>query len=305
MSVQKIGFIGCGRMGGGMAVNLLRAGFELAVYDTNPSTLVPLTDLGARRATSPADACAGADAAIMMLHNPVVDEVMNGEEGVVPAMGPGSIVIDSGNGDPRLSRKRFELCRDRELQFLDAGVSGGRSGAQAGTLAIMVGGERQAFDRSVGVFQVLGKSVVYMGGPGSGHLAKVVNNLVVHGTWTLIGEALAFAERQGLDMPALMDAMSTGAARSFIMDSAVRAVLEPPAEGWRTDLENLGKARGGSYQESWALEMADEIGHPLPMVALINELTKYYQTNIDQPNATMVEKIHHRVMAVAEPAPNS
>lgn len=300
MSVQKIGFIGCGRMGGGMAANLLRTGFELAVYDKNPNTLPPLAELGARQAISPADACAGADAAIMMLHNPVVDEVMNGENGVVPAMAPGSIVIDSGNGDPRLSRKRFEQCERRGLQFLDAGVSGGRSGASAGTLAIMVGGERQAFVRSEEVFRALGKSVVYMGGPGSGHLAKVVNNLVVHGSWTLIGEALAFADRQGLDMPALMEAMSTGAARSFIMDNAVRAVLEPPAYGWRRDLENLGKARGGSYQESWALEMADEIGHPLPMVALINELTKSYQANVDQPNATMVEKIHHRVMAVAE-----
>lgn len=305
MSVQNIGFVGCGRMGGGMAANLLRAGFELAVYDKNPNTLTPLAELGARRATSPADACAGADVAIMMLHNPVVEEVMNGEDGVVPAMGPGSIVIDSGNGDPRLSRKRFEQCKIRGLQFLDAGVSGGRSGASAGTLAIMVGGERQAFDRSTGVFGALGKSVVYIGGSGSGHLAKVVNNLVVHGSWTLIGEALAFAERQGLDMPALMDAMSTGAARSFIMDNAVQAVLEAPPDGWRRDLENLGKARGGSYQEAWALEMADEIGHPLPMVALINELTKMYQANSDEPNATMVEKIHHRVMSVADPVANS
>ena len=305
MSVQRIGFVGCGRMGGGMAANLLRADFELAVYDRNPETLPPLAELGARKASSPADACAGADVAIMMLHNPVVDEVMTGENGVVAALGPDAIVIDSGNGDPRLSRKRFELCKGRGLQFLDAGVSGGRSGARAGTLAIMVGGERRAFDRSTTIFRALGKSVVYMGGPGSGHLAKVVNNLVVHGSWTLIGEALAFAERQGLDMPALMEAMSTGAARSFIMDNAVQAVLEPPAEGWRRDLENLGKARGGSYQESWALEMADEIGHPLPMVALINELTKSYQASGDQPNATMVDKIHHRVMAVAEPAANS
>ena len=305
MSIQKIGFVGCGRMGGGMAANLLKAGFELAVYDKNPETLPPLVELGARRAESPADACAGADVAMMMLHNPVVDEVMMGEEGVVPALGSGTIVVDSGNGDPRLSRKRFETCRDRGLQFLDAGVSGGRSGAMAGTLAIMVGGERRAFDRAIAIFQAMGKSVVYMGGPGSGHLAKVVNNLVVHGSWFLIGEALAFAERQGLDMPALMKAMSTGAARSFIMDNAVQAVLEPPAEGWRSDLDNLGKARGGSYQESWALEMADEIGHPLPMVALINELTKMYQANGDRPNATMVDKIHHRVMAAAEPAANS
>ncbi len=288
-----------------MAANLLKAGFDLAVYDKNPNTIPPLAELGARQSTSPADACAGVDVAIMMLHNPAVDEVMTGENGVLTAMGPGSIVIDSGNGDPRLSRKRFELCKGREIQFVDAGVSGGRSGAKAGTLAIMVGGERQAFDRATGVFSALGKSVVYMGGPGSGHLAKVVNNLVVHGSWTLIGEALAFAEKQGLDMPALMKAMSTGAARSFIMDNAAQAVIEPPAEGWRKDLENLVKARGGSYQESWALEMAGEIGHPLPMVALVNELTKAYQANIDQPNATMVEKIHHRVMAVAEPETSS
>ena len=117
MSVQRIGFVGCGRMGGGMAANLLRADFELAVYDRNPETLPPLAELGARKASSPADACAGADVAIMMLHNPVVDEVMTGENGVVAALGPDAIVIDSGNGDPRLSRKRFELCKGRGLQF--------------------------------------------------------------------------------------------------------------------------------------------------------------------------------------------
>ena len=184
MSVQKIRFVGCGRMGGGMAANLLKAGFELAAYDKNPETLAPLVELGARRAESPADACAGADVAMMMLHNPVVDEVMTGENGVVPALGSGTIVVDSGNGDPRLSRKRFETCRVRGLQFLDAGVSGGRSGAMAGTLAIMVGGERRAFDRAIAIFQAMGKSVVYMGGPGSGHLAKVVNN--PGGTWKLV-----------------------------------------------------------------------------------------------------------------------
>ena len=90
MSIQKIGFVGCGRMGGGMAANLLKAGFELAVYDKNPETLAPLVELGARRAESPADASAGADVAMMMLHNPVVDEVMMGEEGVVPALGRGA-----------------------------------------------------------------------------------------------------------------------------------------------------------------------------------------------------------------------
>ncbi len=298
MPITKVGFVGCGNMGGGMAANLLKAGFDLAVFDTNPEVLKPLVEQGATATGSPAGVTAGVEAVIMMLHHGVVEVVLNGENGVLPALRPGTILIDAGNSDPRRSRVRFQQCKDRGVHFLDAGVSGGRAGARDGTLSIMVGGEKEAFEQAKPLFAAMGKAVAYMGGPGAGHLSKLVNNLVAHATWTLVGEALAFAERQGLDMPTLVKAMAAGAARSFVMDNAVKLYQEPLPEDWMPKLRQIYEQRAGPYQESWALALADEIGHSLPIVALVNELTKLYRAAGDSPNAEMIDKLFYRITAM-------
>ncbi len=299
MTVKKVGFIGCGTMGGNMAINLLNSGFDLTVFDINREVLDPLVEQGARAATSPAGAAYDAEVVIMMLHNPDVEIVMNGENGVVPGLKPGAILIDSGNSDPRLSPGRFEHCKKKGIHFLDIGVSGGPAGARSATLAIMVGGAREAFERALPLFDAIGSSVSYMGGPGAGHLSKLVGILISQGTIALVGEALSFAHREGLNMPELVNALSTSTAGSAIMNKAVKLHHEPLPEDWRQNLQEINRARAGSDAEPWALAMAGEISHPLPIVGLVNELTKMYRADSAQPNAEMTDKIFYQLVAMA------
>ena len=296
MIVKKVGFIGCGTMGGNMAINLLRNGFDLTVFDIDREALDPLVEQGARAAMSPVDASYDVEVVIMMLHNPDVEIVMNG---AVPGLKPGAILIDSGNSDPRLSPGRFEHCKKQGVHFLDVGVSGGPARAQSGTLAIVAGGEREAFERALPLFESIGSSVSYMGGPGAGHLSKLVSILISQGTIALVGEALSFAQREGLDMPALVKALATSTAGSAIMNQAVKHHHEPLPEDWRQNLQDITRARAGSDAEPWALAMAGEIGHPLPIVSLVNELTKMYRANSAQPNAEMTDKIFYQLVAMA------
>ena len=299
MTFMKVGFIGCGTMGGNMAMNLLKNGFDLTVFDINLRALKPLVERGARPAKSPADAAYDAEVVIMMLHNPDVEIVMNGENGVVHGLKPGAILIDSGNSDPRLSPCRFEHCKKRGIHFIDVGVSGGPARAQSATLAIMAGGERAAFGRVSPLFEAMGSSVRYMGGPGAGHLSKLIGILISQGTIALVGEALSFAQKEGLDMPELVDALATSTAGSAIMDNAVKLHHEPFPEDWQQNLEGIKRARAGSDAEPWALAMAGEIGHPLPLISLVNALTKMYRADGAQPNAEMTDKIFYQLVAMA------
>ena len=296
MRVRRVGFIGCGTMGGNMALKLLGNGFDLTVFDIRREAVKPLVERGARVATSPADAAHDAEVVIMMLHNPDVELVMNG---VVSGLKPGAILIDSGNSDPRLSLGRFERCKKKGIHFLDIGVSGGPARAQSGTLAIMAGGERDAFERALPLFEAIGSSVSYMGGPGAGHLSKLVGILISQGTIALVGEALSFAQREGLDMPELVKALATSTAGSAIMNKAVELHDEPLPEDWRQNLQDIHRARAGSDAEPWALAMAGEIGQPLPIISLVNELTKMYRSDGAQPNAEMTDKIFYRLVAMA------
>lgn len=299
MTVERVGFIGCGTMGGNMALNLLCSGFELTVFDIDREAMDPIVEQGARPAMSPADAARGAEVVFMMLHNPVVETVMHGENGVVQGLERGAILIDSGNSDPRLSRGRFERCKNKGIHFLDIGVSGGPARAKAGTLAIMAGGEREAFDRALPLLEAIGSSVSYMGGAGTGHLSKLVGILISQGTIALVGEALSFAEREGLDMPALVNALAGSTAGGAIMDNAVKLHDKPLPDDWRRDLREINRARAGTAVEPWALAMAGETGHPLPIVSLVNELAKMYRADSTQPNAEMTDKIFYQLVAIA------
>ncbi len=296
--MSKVGFVGCGAMGGKMAVNLLNKGFDLTVFDINSEALKPMVERGARPATTPADAASDAEIVIMMLHNPAVEIVMNGVDGVVPRLKPGSILVDSGNSDPRLSPGRFEQCKRKGIRFLDAGVSGGPARAGSGTLAILAGGEREAFQRALPLFEAMGSSVRYMGGPGAGHLSKLVGILISQGTIALVGEALSFAQKSGLNMPELVDALATSTAGSAIMDNAVKLHHEPFPGDWRDNLREIIRARTSTDAEPWALAIAGEIGHPLPIVSLVNQLTKMYRSDNTQPNAEMTDRIFYRLVAM-------
>jgi 3-hydroxyisobutyrate dehydrogenase-like beta-hydroxyacid dehydrogenase len=295
---RRLGFIGLGRMGGPMATHLLRAGAALTVHDAAPGAVERLARLGAARADTPAAVGRAAEVVFVMLPPQPVEGVVAGPGGVLDGLTPGGIVVDSGNSDPAVSRRLAATCAARGVAFLDAGASGGPAGAAAGTLAIMAGGERAAFERCLPLLRCFGREVAYMGPSGAGHLAKLVNNMIVAMTTAVISEALAFAEASGVAMPDLTRVIATGAARSWILEQAARLYSEPLPPGW--------EAPAGAptpTQLTWALERAVELGFPLPLTAQVHELQKLGRLPEPPPAALLQRKLFWRFAGVPAAPP--
>jgi 2-hydroxy-3-oxopropionate reductase len=292
-----VGFVGLGKMGAPMATHLLRAGVSLTVHDRDAAAVDRLTHLGAAAVEAPAAVARASEVVFLMLPPAAVDAVVRGPGGVLDGMADGGIVVDGGNSAPSASRALAAVCAERGARLLDVGVSGGPSGAAAGALAVMAGGDRAAYERCRPLFRAFGREVAYLGPSGSGHLAKLVNNMIVAMSWAVVAEALTFAEASGLDMPALTRVIATGAARSWALEQAARLYGEPlPAglDAW------VGRA-GGPNQLTWALEQALELGLPLPLTALVHELQKLTRLPEPPPTQALLRKIIWRSAGVAEP----
>ena len=213
---MRIGFIGVGVMGNGMVKNLLRHGYEVSAYTRTRAKALEALDAGAEWRESVADCVRDADAVITMVgFPPDVEEVYFGEKGILASARPGTLVIDMTTTSPRLAQRIYTEAADRGLCALDAPVSGGDTGARAGTLAIMVGGDRKAFDRAVPIFEAMGKSIRYMGAAGSGQHTKMANQIAIAGTLAGVCEAIAYARAAGLDVDEVISTISGGAASSW------------------------------------------------------------------------------------------
>ena len=213
---MRIGFIGVGVMGNGMVKNLLRHGYEVSAYTRTRAKALEALEAGAEWRESAADCVRDADAVITMVgFPPDVEEVYFGEKGILTSARPGTLVIDMTTTSPRLAQRIYTEAADRGLSALDAPVSGGDTGARAGTLAIMVGGDREAFDRAVPIFEAMGKSIRYMGAAGSGQHTKMANQIAIAGTLAGVCEAIAYARAAGLDVDEVISTISGGAASSW------------------------------------------------------------------------------------------
>ena len=213
---MRIGFIGVGVMGNGMVKNLLSHGYEVNAYTRTRAKALEALEAGAEWRESAADCVRDADAVITMVgFPPDVEEVYFGEKGILANARPGTLVIDMTTTSPRLAQRIYTEAADRGLSALDAPVSGGDTGARAGTLAIMVGGDREAFDRAVPIFEAMGKSIRYMGAAGSGQHTKMANQIAIAGTLAGVCEAIAYARAAGLDVDEVISTISGGAASSW------------------------------------------------------------------------------------------
>ena len=213
---MRIGFIGVGVMGNGMVKNLLRHGYEVSAYTRTRAKALEALEAGAEWRESAADCVRDADAVITMVgFPPDVEEVYFGEKGILASARPGTLVIDMTTTSPRLAQRIYTEAADRGLSALDAPVSGGDTGARAGTLAIMVGGDREAFERAMPIFEAMGKSIRYMGPAGSGQHTKMANQIAIAGTLAGACEAVAYARAVGLDVDEMLSAISGGAAGSW------------------------------------------------------------------------------------------
>lgn len=225
--MERIGFIGLGIMGKPMALNLLKAGYPLVVHSRSRGLVDELAREGATPVSSPKAVAEASDAVITMLPDSAdVELVVLGTDGVNEGVRSGMLVIDMSTIAPATARKVSEALNAKGVESLDAPVSGGEVGAKEGTLSIMVGGTEGAFQRALPLFQVLGKNVVYMGGPGAGQVTKACNQVVVGLTIQAVSEALILAEKAGVDPAKVREALLGGFAQSRILDLHGKRIIE-------------------------------------------------------------------------------
>ena len=215
---ERIGFIGLGIMGQAMARNLLRAGFGLTVWNRTAAKMTPLVEAGAERAASPAALARHCDTLIVCVSDTAdVESVLFGTDGAAMGLEPGALVIDCSTISPSRTRELGARLRERDVQMLDAPVSGGSEGARAGTLSVMVGGPEDAFRRALPILRAMGQTVTHVGELGAGQTVKLVNQILVVGTMVSMAEALVFAQAGGVDLDRALAAVSGGAAGSWTL----------------------------------------------------------------------------------------
>ena len=214
--MATLGFIGLGNMGGPMVRNLVKAGHDVKAFDLSPDAMNFAVQAGARAASSVADAAGGVAFVVTML--PVgqnVRDVYLGPDGAIAAADPGTVLLDSSTIDVETAQAVHAAAAEAGLEMLDAPVSGGTGGAEAGTLTFMCGGDKAVFEKARAVLSGMGKNLVLAGGPGLGQAAKICNNMVAGITNIAVCEAFVLGEKLGLDHQVLFDIMSTSSASCF------------------------------------------------------------------------------------------
>jgi 3-hydroxyisobutyrate dehydrogenase len=218
--MARIGFIGLGNMGLPMAANLVRAGHAVAGFDVVKPHIGKLSAIGGSAAETIAAACGGADAIITMLPaSEHVRDVYCAPEGAIGSADTGALLIDSSTIDVTTARDVASRAAEIGLAMVDAPVSGGVSGAQAGTLTFMVGGSDAAFARSRPILEAMGKTIVHAGGSGNGQAAKICNNMILGVSMIAVSEAFLLAEKLGLDAQRLFDISSKSSGQCWSMTS--------------------------------------------------------------------------------------
>ncbi len=224
--MEKVGFIGLGIMGKPMAINLLKAGFEVTVLSSSKAA-DEVGKHGAGIADTRSQLASGSDVVITMLpDSPEVEAVFSGEDNVLDSLKPGSLFIDMSTIAPAVSRKIYDMAKAKGVEALDAPVSGGQVGAEAASLSIMAGGTQEAFDRALPLFKAMGKNIVLIGGPGAGQTTKACNQLIVGVTIEAVAEAFRLAEKSGVDLARMREALLGGFAQSRILDLHGQRIID-------------------------------------------------------------------------------
>jgi len=227
MTTRNLAFLGLGVMGHPMAGHLAAAGHRVTVYNRTPAKAAQwVARYGGRSAATPAAAAADADLVLMCVGNDDdVRAVAAGPDGALAGMRPGAILVDHTTASATVAREIHAAAAARGVGFLDAPVSGGQAGAENGTLTIMVGGEPAVFAAAEATLGHYARAVTLMGGPGSGQLTKMVNQICIAGLVQALAEGLNFANRAGLDVLRVLDVIGKGAAQSWQMDNRGRTMV--------------------------------------------------------------------------------
>lgn len=225
--MKIIGFIGLGIMGKPMAKNLIKAGYKLVVYDINAEPVKELVAVGAKEGKSSQDVATQSEVIITMLPNsPDVKDAVLGHKGVIDGAKPGTILVDMSSISPIASKEISEKLKAKEVEMLDAPVSGGEPKAIDGTLAIMVGGRQETFDKVKHILNAMGSSIKLVGDIGSGNITKLANQIIVALNIAAMGEAMVLATKAGVDPEKVYQAIRSGLAGSTVLDAKMPMVLD-------------------------------------------------------------------------------
>jgi len=286
---ERIGFIGLGTMGRGMAANLLKAGFSLTVWNRTSARMEDLVAQGAHAGESPADVAARSDITVTCVSDtPDVEAVLLGETGVAAGAKPGALIIDCSTISPQATRAMAATLAEREIAMLDAPISGGSEGAAKGTLSIMVGGDAEQFARALPVFEAMGKTITHVGGHGAGQTVKLVNQVLVVGNCLAMCEALLFAQAGGVDLEKTYTAISQGAAGSWMFTHRAPQIIQRDwRPGFTIDLQQKDLRL--------VLEAADASGVPVPGTSLIFQFYRTLQAQGlgSEGNHALVKALEH------------
>ena len=261
-----IGWIGTGVMGVSMLGYLNNAGYSCTTYTRTKSKAESLLANGVKWADSPAEVAAVSDVVFTIVGFPKdVREVYLGENGILAKAKPGAVLVDMTTTEPSLAVEIYEAAKAKNIQSVDAPVSGGDVGAKNGTLSIMAGGDKEAFDKVYQLFEIMGKQIVYQGEAGSGQHTKMCNQITIAGTMIGVCEALLYGHKAGLDLPTMLSSISGGAAGCWTLDNlAPRIVNRNFDPGFF--VEHFIKDMG------IALKEAEAMGLSLPGLALVKQL---------------------------------
>ncbi|WP_313301934.1 NAD(P)-dependent oxidoreductase [Pseudomonas sp.] len=286
-ALPSLGFAGIGLMGLPMCQRLLAAGYPLTVWNRSPDKCASLLAAGARLASHPAELCRSSDMVVLCLADTVVvREVVFGAQGIAQGGRSGQLLIDCSSLEATATREMAaELAARCGMAWLDAPVSGGVAGAQAGSLAIMVGGEAADLQRARPVLQVLGQRVTHMGGVGAGQVTKTCNQMIVACNALVIAEVVALAERSGVDASLLADALAGGFADSKPLQILAPQMAKRQFEPVRWHVRTLLKDLDG------AVKLSREHGAATPVSGLAAQLMRLHggQGYLEKDPATLVE----------------
>ncbi|WP_026908609.1 NAD(P)-dependent oxidoreductase [Paucisalibacillus globulus] len=278
--LKNIGFIGTGVMGRSMVQNLLKAGYNVSVYTRTKSKAKELLHQGAVWKDSVSDLASTADVVITIVGYPQdVEEVYFGENGIIEHAKEGSYIIDMTTSKPSLAIEIYQKAVEKGIFALDAPVSGGDIGAKSGKLAIMVGGDPEAFDAVLPVFEVMGENIILQGQAGAGQHTKLSNQIAIATNMIGVCEAIVYAKKAGLEPSRVLDSITTGAAGSFSLSKLAPRMIE-------------GDFAPGFYVKHFikdmtiAIESAEELGLSTPGLALSLELYKELAEKGDADSGT-------------------
>mgnify|MGYP005844088777 CR=1 FL=1 len=286
---ERIGFIGLGIMGRGMAANLLKAGFSVRVWNRTAARTEALIEAGAAAGASPADVAAHSDIIITCVSDtPDVERVLFGDEGVVEGAKSGALVVDCSTISPAATRAFAARLAERGVAMLDAPVSGGSEGAAKGTLSIMIGGAVEDYARALPAFQAMGKTITHIGPIGAGQTVKLVNQILVVGNCLAMAEALLLAQAGGVDLEKVYAAVSQGAGGSWMFTNRAPQIMK---RDWRPGFTIALQQKDLRL----VLDAADELGVPLLGTSLIFNLYRTLEKMglHEEGNHALIKALEH------------